>query len=312
VPPLDEAAIRVLVERSARRAGALPTEAAVAAAASFCGGLPMLAELAGIGLARGWVAAGAGQPLAARILAADPLERRVLGLVVAHDGWLARDTLASLSDAAPGAVDDSLHLLEQDGILKLSADREGRVQTDFYHDALREASVRGLDPKLVVEAHGRFADLYESMPGAFDRQRVRHLLGAGRAGAAAALAPRAAEQAVSEHAYSLAADLLLVAVEHEEKPTIQISLLRRRAEVLERAARYAEAADCWRRLVDASSGEARVDATIHEAHALLAAHQVSRGAERLEHAMQLTGEPPATARAVLDLIALGRFLLGPS
>ena len=309
VPPLAEDAISAIIRKTAAQDGAQPSEATVVAAARACLGRPMLAELSGRALARGFSPAGqTALLLSGRILDANPLERTLLGLLAAGDGWTDERALLELSEGSRGAVEDALRLLEHDRVLRRSWTWESEGRTDFYHDAIREAALAALDPALLVDAHSKFADLHARAPLGLPR-RVRHLLGARRFAEAGRIAPSAAAEAAQDRAYSLAAELYAVALEHGEGERPE--LLRQRADVLESAARYADAAQCWRRLVEIEVDDLRIDAAIHEAYALLASNQVSLGARRLESALALAGEPSPRARLALDLLAALRFVRGP-
>jgi hypothetical protein len=135
---------------------------------------------------------------------------------------------------------------------------------------------------------------------------VRHLLGAGRDGEAATLAPRAAREAEAVAAFGLAAEMYAVALRDPGEARAELQAAR--ATALDRAARYREAAGAWREL--AGAGDAML-ATLREARSLMAADLYEDGLDRLDAAMRAAGEAPLHRKRARRLLAGVSFLLGP-
>jgi serine/threonine protein kinase len=335
--PLDDAAIEAIVKESVRQAGGAPA-ADLSRAVSSCGGFPFLAELAGRALARG--SGGADQDaalvsLAALLEAAAPASRDILTLVIAADDWTAVNTLARWSARPPGQVLDALTPLQRDGLIRV-AGMAGAYQTaDIYHSSVREAALKVLQTEELRRSHGVIAADLEADPGARPQRLVRHLLGAGREEDAARLAPEAAAQAERQQAYALAAELYEVGLRHpgDRGPagrpggegTTRPGLLRRRADALDRCARYSEAAQCWRELGesvgggpapcsqggDLSGGEERQDALLREASSRLAAADLAGGRRLLDETLRAGGERAVGRGGFGGLWAGVAFLAGP-
>jgi hypothetical protein len=180
-------------------------------------------------------------------------------------------------------------------------------QVSLLHDALREPLRHALGADWLRAAHASRADSLEAMT-ASDAERVHQLLGAGRADEAAALALVAADEARARKAFDLAADLYDVALRGARSP----ALLRARAETLEGARRFDEAASAWALLgADTPTGEARASVYLAEAHAHLSGRRITEGRALLERALLEQGEPGLGAGWLRRLRTTARFLLGP-
>ena len=307
-------ATKTIIARSAGRAGVKLGPDELREAAETCKGHPYLAELAGRSLARPEPRGlhGAVQASLDVLLdAADEERRALLALLVAADDWSPVAQLARWSGRAPGHVLDALAPLELEGLVRCAGASGPQRSVDLYHSAVREAALRALSTESLRRAHGQIADALvdTGIPGQSARL-VRHLLEADREAAAAEPAQEAARQAEAQQAYGLAAQMYEVALRGAQGPQRR-PLLRGRARALELGARYVEAADCWRQVGEHTDGEEQVDATLHEAHALLAAAQIERGHEQLERALRSVGEPLPGRGGVAGLLAGLGFLLGP-
>ncbi len=311
VEPLGLDAVCELVARTTRASGGSePDVDVLRRLAESCGGRPFLAEVVGHALAREGASAAASATawLGDLVSGTSPSVQELLALLLAADGWTRVRDLADLCGRAPGEVDDDLVPLERDAVVRRAgaAGTEGTV--DLYHDVVRAAVAAALSPEGLRTAHGRLADRLARDPGAPARRRVRHLLGAGREPEAAALAPEAAREAEQLRAYGLAANLYRVAL--GDPGPREVALRRALAEALERGGRYQEAAAEWRE-VRALDAEGAVDALLREAHALLAANEVSEGRRRLDEGLRASGEPVSGRGGLAGLFAGLAFLRGP-
>jgi len=310
VPELGETDIATIVTRMARTTGVEPDEQQLARAVEECGGRPFFAEVVGRNLGRG--ADPDAGPLAGTVASLiEPLpqpSRALLAAIAATDGWTPVADLAEVLGRIPGVLVDDLRTLELDGLIRRSgpSSREGRV--DLYHDVVRVAVHEVLGGAALRDAHAAFADALLRREDVDPLRRIHHLLGAGKVADAARRARTAAAVAEGRHAHDLAATLYRVAAEHIAEDRAE--LLDRRAQALERAARYGEAARCWRELATLEQDRAG-DAALHEAHALFAADRGHEARQRLDEALRLEGEPPLRDALVPNLLAGARFLLGP-
>ncbi|GIW73370.1 MAG: hypothetical protein KatS3mg102_2912 [Planctomycetota bacterium] len=329
VPPLGESDIAAIVRAAAVAAGGAPPPAPVLArVVPACAGRPFLAEVAGRRLARGRAAAladlpeRAGEPsaplaperwLAESVATSPPLARQLLALLVAAAEWVELGRAARLLGAGLGALEGEVAALEREGLVRTAGTAGPGLAVQLYHDAVRAAALEVLGEQALRAAHEVLArDLLVRPQAAPPHVLVRHLVGAGRIEQAAHHAPGAAARAEAQRAYALAAEMYEVALRSPPDRAARRALLRARAEALEKAARYREAARCWAELARAARTEPEaVAASLGEAHALLAAGALAEGHARLQAALERAGEPPAGRGRLGGLLAGLLFLLGP-
>ncbi len=307
IAPLDDEALAAIVRDAAERAGAEPDEEAIAGAVALSRGRPFLAEVAGRALARG----DSGDPLDALILSATEEAAPLLAALVAADDWMSVDELARHGDRTPGAIDDQVRVLAKAGVVRRIGGRGPRSRVDLYHDAIRARLGQAL-VESIGAAHDRFATLAidGELPLA-EARVVRHLLSAGRATEAATHALAAAQEAHGQLAFGLEAEMLAVVLTHGTLADAErTKLLRRRAESLERCARYTVAAECWDELAALDPVSER-EAKVRAAHALLGANQVDAGAKRIAAALSMGGDGALGGGKLRNLWSGVRFLLGP-
>jgi eukaryotic-like serine/threonine-protein kinase len=309
VGALSEDALRHVVRTAAQLAGGHPTDAQVAAAAAAAQGRPFVAEAAGRALAQGG-AASSDDPLAALVRLVAESDGALVAALLAADEWSTVGTLAHVVGQRPGELEERVRELAQAGVVRRAGPAGTGGSVDVYHDAVRTALRSAVGHEPLRDAHGAFAALLEAGDVAGPPQRlVRHLLGAQRFDDAGRAAERAASSAEQQLAFGLAADMYQVAIEHAASP--REDLVRRRAQALERCARYAEAAAEWQRLADAAQGVDAAHLAMSAAHALLAANRVSEGARQLDEALAAVGDPPLGAVGPRALLGVLRFLMGP-
>lgn len=294
LPPLGADDL-LTIARHARTDSSSDLDAALVA--SLADGRPALAEACGRGLLASviapWRDDGALEPL--------------LATLVAADDWIDVTRLARAAGLTLGEAIDRARDLERRGLVRRSANAR-RLTHDTIHDRLRSS----LPTPSLTLAHGELAEI-SIAEGRVDGSLVRHLLGAGRGREAGDVAIRVAQDAERRAAHSLAADLYGVAIDHGRGGrSVMLGL---RAASLEKSARYAEAAQCHALLAEhaRAAGEIQlaIDATLAEAHALLAANEVSRAAEILEHT-ERRWFGGGRFSALRDLWAGVRFLRGPA
>lgn len=299
VPGLDERAMRELLRRHATKLGVGVDDAVLDAVATTCDGRPFLAEVAVRAMAR-----GDGASLADLVEGLGPPEDVVFATLVAAGGRMTRSKLASLTGVAKANVLRSLDAMAREGLVRLSTTEA----VDLYHDGVREAALRVLPPAAIIRAHGRLADDLVDLAHELPR-RVDHLLRAGRRGEAVAEAPAAAERAMLTRAYGLAAELYALAIEDPESD--RRTLCKKQILALERCGRFEQAAELIATLLHEAPEEEHEELMSSYAQALLASNQVSRGAAVLDRALHLSGKARIGHISVRDLVAAGRFLVGP-
>ncbi len=297
VPPLATHDLEALV----RRVGHDLDAATVAQIAGESEGRPFLAEVAARGRAR-----GIGGSLEALLADASRGEADLIGLVAIADGWTEVALLAAALGRPRMDIEPILEALEQDGLLRRAGTAASGI-VEVYHDRVRAAVLDRLDDPARVRLHRLLAEQLTSR-GGVDHRVVRHLLRAGQVEEATLHATSLAAAAEDKRAFSLAADLHGVVLESTPEDDARRM---RRARALERCGRYAEAASEWGRLAAVARGERQLDLRVHEACALLAASEVAAGFERLDETFGVRPRGPSLKQSLTDLLAVGRFVLGP-
>ena len=274
-----------------------------------CAGNAFLAELAGkLLVTRELTATDMGATLLVEhVAAAATAHEALLALAIAEDGWIRLGDLAELLGRPRGEIDDTVQRLESHGVVRTRLRNDGDA-VDLYHDTVRGAILDILPLPALTAAHDRLADHAIIQDPERPERVVRHLLGAERSAEAGIWALRAADRAERQKAWSLASDMVSAALATGAAEPLE--LWRRRAQNLMSAGRFPEAVDAWRRVEQLVGDSERPDALAGEAFALLAAHRVDEGHERLERIL-----PPrprtALARGLASVRAVLRFLMGP-
>lgn len=303
--PLGRDALRRIVRDAALAVGGEPSEADVEAVVDRAAGHPFLAELGGRGLAT-----PSGDPRDA----SSPVDSHddLLALSLVADGWTTVAELASLSGRTVGEVVEATRELGVRGVVRLSGPSGAEAEVDLYHDRIRADASERLPASALQSAHGRFAD--RILAGGLDakpERLVRHLVGARRGPEAADLALSAARRAEAQLAFSLAADLYAVFLEHARDGHPDAEAANGElARALERSGRYGDAVGAWERVAARTEGTTATLASLRAAQAMMASNDVDEGARRLDRALALAGDRPIGNRSLSALLAGAAFLVG--
>ncbi len=277
-----------------------------------CDGLPLLAEITALAAARGERLDHRGAPEAfveQAISSVGAGARGLLAVLMAVDDWLAERHLAEAMGWSVGRVESTLRDLRALGLVRWSGEGLMRRRVRLYHDAVRVALDRLLSEPEQQDAHARLARWLGARSGASPIALVHHLVGAGLYEEAFRVAPDATREAERRRAWTLAARMAAVVLldanlSQEERITWQV----RRAEHLDRAGLYEEAARAWAGAASETRGSERQAALLGAAGALLAAGHVLEGRDRLAEATAgVRGRAGPLDRALAAL----RFLRGP-
>jgi serine/threonine protein kinase len=300
----DRALAGIIGEVAADAGRPIPEEMALGAAVG-CDGRPLLAVLSGRVAARN-EAGATEQPIAwllSEYSGDRSRERYLLSLLAVLDSGAALPQLARLTGESLGAIDQLLAPLARERLILMTGSFGEQRIYDFSHDLVRRQAMDLLKAHEIRDAHAAVVDHADFGPGRRS-DLVRHLLGAERWERAAEASAIAAREAEASKAFGLAADLYEVAIQHTRGE--RRALRSARAVTLERSGRYVEAAHEWRALADESKGEARLDALLQQAKALLASghgHVYLYGEYRGLMENALGGASPIhEGREVLELV----------
>jgi tetratricopeptide (TPR) repeat protein len=168
--------------------------------------------------------------------------------------------------------------------------RAGHEVIEMSHDRIREAVVSRLSAATLRAHHGRLAHVLESTPGADLEALAAHLLGAEDSERAAMYAERAAEQASAKLAFDQAARLYRMALETMPEASPEARRLHLRlAQVLEWAARGAEAAEVYLRAAERAPALQRVEIERAAAEQLLTSGHIDEGVAVLDRTLASAG-----------------------
>jgi hypothetical protein len=206
-------------------------------------------------------------------------------------------------------VEGAVEALRLSGLVRRSGAAGSEPKVTLFHDAVRRAATAELQPGELAGAREAYARWLAGTRAAAHRL-VRHYLDLGDVGAAARLAREAARSAEDRRAYGFAAEMYEVAL--REPAPEEAELLHARARALCRSGSYAEAAPIWRRLgAGATTDDARLEFCLEEAQALLGAHRIVEGRQRLDAAFTELGRGPVTRPSARGALDLALFVVGP-
>lgn len=308
VGPLDPESLEALVSQVAAPAGTALSERVIRDTVEVSGGVPIVAELAGRGLGLSGSASSSLEDWVQESLTrAGPYAGEVMAWLLAADGFEPVPELLQCSTAPASTVQDTVRELERACLVRRVRSTDGVARVDVYHDAIRGALTTLLDEAELARAHGVHAGRFTAAGRSAPERAVRHLLAAGRDREAATHARQAARRASEQRAYGLAADMLAVALCHPAGD--RMSLIRQRAEALELAARFRDAALAWQEVAESTGGKPGTDARLREAHAWLSANEPERGRACLETALR--DRRNRIVRSVTKAAAGLAFAVGP-
>ncbi|MCB9595359.1 MAG: serine/threonine-protein kinase PknK [Sandaracinaceae bacterium] len=284
VPPLDVSALAMIASRAA--GDALDADAALRIAES-CAGRAYFAEVAGrLSSQSGEPSSQLGVALTERLGALGEAETRMLGALVAADGWLDAADLATALDVTVGVVDGMARTLSELAVVRRTGVVGPGEQLDLYHDVARVAALEALGDAGLRAGHQALAELLDRSPGRDPLRLVRHLAGAGRGLDAATRAEAEAQRALTRHAYGLAAELYALAA--ASLVDRQNELGRSRSAALIRAGLYEEAVAQLDAL-EARSDAERAELAFDRAYALLMAGSTPLAKRSLDDSLRMRG-----------------------
>ena len=181
-----------------------------------------------------------------------------------------------------------------------------------YHDRIREAIARRLDPELRRAHHRSLAVAHEASRYAVEPELLaRHWLGAEEPAKAARPLVAAARTAVDQLAFDRAAELYRTALEKARPPEREIrGLIRGLADALANAGRGREAADAYLRGARWASSSDALELTRLASDQYLRSGHVRLGLEALGRVLQGLGlRMPRTQRRALLALAAERARL---
>jgi hypothetical protein len=239
----------------------------------------------------------------ARILGLEPRARRLLDLVAIAGAPLRRD-VAELCEVAEAAETPRLVAALQSAKL-LRVVGAGRDETlEAYHDRVREAVARRLDPADARALHARLGRALETSGSVELEALALHFQAAGEPAAALGYAVRAADHAALAFAFDHASTLYRTAIalvgnDPNTRRALQVKL----ADALSSAGRGAEAAEAYLGAGRGASDQIRLEHERKAAENFLRSGYVDEGLRALRGVVAARGldipSTPARALAVL-------------
>ena len=308
--PLSAPEARILVERTARRAGCQVDPAAVVESGA---GHPLfLVELARStpthpGSAQ---AADLATVLWSRIEHLEPLARDVLTVVCLTGGPIHEATLVRALGTDRDALSRELAYLRVAQLVRSSLRGGGTVEP--YHDRVREVLFDRLDEDLRRDWHRRIGLTLEATPDTDPELLVLHWRAAGDLERAAHYAEGAAARAVSLLAFERAATLLSQAIEGTTNEVdARRRLQRNLGDALAAAGRGLEAAQSYEAASAGAPAADELELTRLAAAQYLRSGHIEQGLKTLARVLEQMGLKVAgTRRSALASLLWQRFRLG--
>ena len=283
------------------------SEADRAAITKEAGGHPLfLAELAHY-RARSGTTGKLDDALRDRVLALDPVSRKLLEIVAVAglptpNRSIAQACQLSVADTARIAV-----ALRSSHLVKVSKSLDGDDQLEPYHDRVRETILAGMHPTAFATVSGMLARAL--MAAGHDTSApeslVRHLLASGQQHLAVDMAQRAAQRAHHVLAFDQAADFLQTALQAGPRDAAQGRAIHvALAEALAAGGRGHEAAAAFLAAGAEVDDAQHIDFKRRAAEHLLASGHVSQGLDELRGVLDELGEsiPSTPKRALRSLL----------
>ncbi|HJL21123.1 MAG TPA: hypothetical protein RMH80_02760, partial [Polyangiaceae bacterium LLY-WYZ-15_(1-7)] len=245
-----------------------------------------------------------------RIAALPPTPRHVLELVCTASGQSTRARIAHAAGLDEQALFEATRSLRAAHLVRATGLRRDDT-LEPYHDRVRDAVERHLDPRRRRLCHQRLARALAEDGGArvAPHALVGHTLAAGDQAGAAKHAEEAAKHARAATAFDRAADFYRMALDlgghdAERARALRLELARALAE----AGRGAESADAYEAAAEGADEATRRDCQRLAAEQLLISGHIERGVARLDDALEALGEPPlATPRRALFAVLWRRL-----
>ncbi|MBX3184965.1 MAG: protein kinase [Polyangiaceae bacterium] len=248
--------------------------------------------------------------LRARVSALPGLEQQLLRHLAVSEAPLDEARLAASVRAPRGDVASALEHLRHDQLVRLDPHRG--VGYRSYHDRVRQVIVSTLSSDARRRAHEAILATLDPNPQSPDLPaRLEHLLGAGRAEEAAALALHAAARAEEVGAYRQAASLIEEAIELRSYPLTD----EERRSSAERGGGSARRTQASSRLASVEHTQAdELTLRLRRAHLLERAHAAVEAADELLRVADLMGAGDAAdvhrMRAARHYLASGDLIRG--
>lgn len=243
----------------------------------------------------------------ARIRALSPGARRLLELAAVAGAPLRREVAERCEAEGAAELPRLIAGLQSAKLLRVvGAGRDEALET--YHDRVREAVVRRLDPDDACALHARLAGALEASGSAELEALALHFEAAGELTAALAYAVRAADQAARAFAFDHASRLYRTAIALVGNDTKQRRALEEKlADALASAGRGAEAAEAYLRAGRDASGSIRLELERKAAENFLRSGYIDEGMRALRGVAAARGlEIPKTPGRALAALLLRR------
>jgi tetratricopeptide (TPR) repeat protein len=246
-----------------------------------------------------------------RVERLEPLARRLLEVVAVAGAPTPQGV------AADAASIDLAQLFELSAQLRIERFvKTGGARPDDaiepYHDRVREAVLRHLDPDARARWHARLAGALERVGSDDAEALATHWHAAGNTERAAEYASRAGDVATEALAFERAARLYRLALDlHTHPPEAARDLKRHLAEALANAGYISKAAEVNLALASECPAEAALDLRRRAAEQLLCSGRFDTGLEILRSVLDRVGVYfPRSPLAVICSVILVRLLLG--
>jgi hypothetical protein len=239
-----------------------------------------------------------------RIRRLDPGARRLLDLVAIAGTPLRRDVAALAFAAESAELPRLIAGLQSDHLIRVVG--AGRAETlEAFHDRVREAVLRRLDPEGNGALHARLAAALVASGSTELEELAGHFLAAGDHATSLAYAVRAADQAARALAFDHASRLYRTALALVEPDTDAARALEERlGDALANAGRGVEAAEAYLRAGRGVADEDRLDLERRAAENFLRSGYVDEGMRTLRAVVASRGLhiPKTPERALAALL----------
>jgi eukaryotic-like serine/threonine-protein kinase len=227
-----------------------------------------------------------------------PAEALKLLQTVAVAGHPVTEEVARRASGAVGSVVETLHLLLDEHLVRISGPADARL-VESFHDRVRQAVVDSMTPQRIEECHRELASALEELGNADPEVLARHHLAARNIERARESTVRAATQATRALAFGRAARLLQQAVDLADSvPYERLALQAALGEALANAGRCVDSAHVYLEAAKAAGFEAGIPLRRRAANQFLFAGRIDDARALIEDDLRAQGFPvPKTRRA---------------